>query len=149
MNKFVADENLLIAAVGSFFYNTDSYDFSILVNGERVYEQNGTYDYDGYVTVELDECIPVMKGDEFAVISKNKAQNLGKIRTHAQPHVSFVSNDGVEWEDLTEDELASMIKVSTFNLDIYTHDLVKFYKNDSNFEANIGVANQAPAPAGR
>ena len=142
MNKYVADENLLIAAVGAFNYCNSNYDFSILVNGEKRYEQNGTYDYSGYVTVELDECIPVMKGDEFAVISKSTQQNLGTVRIHAQPHVSFVSYDGAEWEDLTENESASMIKVYTFNLDIYTRDLVKFYKNDSKFEANIGVSNQ-------
>ena len=142
MNKFVADENLLIAAVGLFNYAIDSYDFSILVNGENRYEQNGTCDYFGFATIELDEFIPVMKGDEFAVISKSTPQHLGTIRTHAQPHVSFVSYDGIEWEDLTENESAAMIKLYTFNLDIYTQDLVKIYKNDSKFEANIGAANE-------
>ena len=142
MNKFVADENLLIAAVGSLVLDDDSYDFSILVNGEKVYEQNGTYDYMGYETVELDEFIPVMKGDEFAVISKNTIQYFGTVRTHVEPHVSFVSYDGIEWEDLTDEDEAAMIKVYTFNLDIYTQDLVKIYKNDSKFVANIGIANE-------
>ena len=64
----------MIAAVGSFITDNHDYDYTILVNGEIVYEQNGTYDYEGYVTVQLDECIPVMKGDEFAVISKSKMQ---------------------------------------------------------------------------
>ncbi|WP_407421576.1 C1 family peptidase [Methanobrevibacter sp.] len=142
MNKFVAQENLMIAAVASLNVASKSYDFSILVNGEKVYEQNGTYEYYGYATVELDEFIPVMKGDEFAVISKSTEQNFGTARKHAQPHVSFVSYDGVEWEDLTEKEAAAMIKVYTFNLDIYTQDLVKIYKNDSKFVANIGIANE-------
>ena len=142
MNKFVAQENLMIAAVGSFINQVDSYDYSILVNGEKVYEQNGTFDYIGYATVELDECIPVMKGDEFAVISKSTQQNSGTIRTHAEPHVSFASNDGIEWKDLTEDNISAIIKVYTINLDIYTQDLVKIYKNDSKFEANIGIVNE-------
>ena len=141
MNKYVAQENLLIAAVGTFT-DVEDYDYTILVNGEKVYEQNGKYDYQGYITIELDEFIPVMKGDEFAVISKATVQNLGNIRSHVEPHIAFVSYDGVEWADLTENNLAGMIKVYTFNLDIYTQDLVKFYKNDSKFEANIGVANE-------
>ena len=142
MNKFVADENALIGAVGSFVMGVDSYDFSILVNGEKVYEQNGTYDYEGYVTVPLDEYIPVKKGDEFAVISKCTYHHFGIIRTHAQPNVSFASNDGVEWEDVSTQNVAAMIKVYTFDLDIYTEDLVKIYKNDSKFEANVGAANE-------
>ena len=64
----MAGEDLQITAVGSFIIQAGDYDFTILVNGEKVYEQNGTYDYMGYETVELDEFIPVMKGDEFAVI---------------------------------------------------------------------------------
>ena len=143
MNKFVAEENLMIAAVGSFIVNTNDYDYTILVNGEEIYEQIGKYHYsDGYTTVELDECIPVMKGDEFAVMSKGIMHNFGIIRNHAEPNVSFGSHDGVEWTDLAENNLAAMIKVYTFNLDIYTEDLVKFYKNDSKFEANIGIANE-------
>ena len=35
-----------------------------------------------------------------------------------------------------------MIKVYTLDLAIYTQDLVKIYKNDSKFEANIGAANE-------
>ena len=34
------------------------------------------------------------------------------------------------------------LKVYTVALPIYTEDLVKIYKNDSRFEANIGVANE-------
>ncbi|MBR6024089.1 MAG: hypothetical protein IK044_03885 [Methanobrevibacter sp.] len=142
MNKFVAEENALIGAVGLFILDIDRYDISILVNGEKVYEKNGTYDYEGYVTIPLDEYIPVKKGDEFAVISKSTMQNAGNIRTHVEPHVAFASNDGVEWEDLTNYNIAAMIKVYTFNLDIYTEDLVKIYKNDSKFEANVGAANE-------
>ena len=142
MNKFVAQENLEIAAVGLFVYQVDSYDFTILVNGEKKYEQNGTYDYKGYVTVVLDEHIPVMEGDEFAVISKSEEQNLGKIRNHAEPNISYVSNDSVKWENLNESELAVIIKVYTVALPIYAEDLVKIYKNDSQFEANIGVASE-------
>ena len=142
MNKFVAEKNLMIAAVGSFILDIGDYNYTILVNGEKVYEQNGKYDYEGYLTIPLDEYIPVMKGDEFAVISKSTMQNVGNIRTHAEPHVSFASNDGVEWKDLAEYNYTAMIKVYTINLDIYTEDLVKIYKNTSNFEANIGVANE-------
>ncbi|MBR6024037.1 MAG: hypothetical protein IK044_03620 [Methanobrevibacter sp.] len=142
MNIYTAEENLMIAAVGLYALDVDSYDFTILVNGEEVCELSGSFDYEGYITVELDEFIPVMKGDEFAVISKSTQQLLGTIRTHAEPNVSFISNDGVEWDDLTEWNYASMIKVYTLNLDIYTQDLVKFYKNDSKFEANIGIANE-------
>ncbi len=142
MNKFVAEENLQIAAVGTFLIQAGDYDFTILVNGEKVYEQNGTYDYEGYATVELDDYIPVRAGDEFAVISKSKLQNFGRMRYHAEPDISFVSYDGVNWESSTENNVAAMIKVYTVALPIYAEDLVKIYKNDSQFEANIGVASE-------
>ena len=38
--------------------------------------------------------------------------------------------------------IVACLKVYTVDLPIYTQDLVKIYKNDSQFEANIGVANE-------
>ena len=46
-----------------------------------------------------------------------------------------------EWVDLTSEEQTVTLKVYTKDLTIYTEDLIKVYKNDSRFVANVGVVN--------
>ena len=46
------------------------------------------------------------------------------------------------WKDLALKNMTTSLKVYTKDLAIYTKDLVKIYKNDSKFEADVGVANE-------
>ena len=138
MNRFVAMENTLIAAVGFISTENEPYEISILVNGDEVYNQSGICDINGYSTVELNENIKVKEGDEFAVVLKLNGTALGAVRFETEPNVSFVSSDGVNWEALNNE--APTIKVYTKNLSIYTEDLVKIYKNESQFEAYVSDA---------
>ena len=52
-----------------------------------------------------------------------------------------MKTDGV-WKDLSLQNRTVSLKVYTKDLTIYTEDLVKIYKNDSKFEANVGAANE-------
>ncbi|WP_407416360.1 C1 family peptidase [Methanobrevibacter sp.] len=142
MNKYVAKENELIAAVGTIF-NNNPYEISIFINGENVYNQSGISDYYGYSTINLNKCIPIKMGDEFSVMIKSNSMYMSTIRGHVEPNVTFVSDDGNNWTDLSENNESAIIKVYTKNLPFYTEDLVKIYKNDSQFTAEIGVANEA------
>ena len=143
MNKYIAEENALIAAVGTVIENNSTYELSILINGENVYNQTGVSEKTGYLTIKLNKHIPVKKGEEFAVVFKNNDTSLGSARDITQENVSFASNDGVNWIDLSiEKNAVAILKAYTLDLAIYTEDLVKIFKNDSKFEANIGVANE-------
>ena len=54
-------------------------------------------------------------------------------------NVSFVSADGINWIDYAPLNMTVCLKVYAFDLDIYTEDLVKIYKNDSQFVADVGA----------
>ena len=135
--------NELVSAVGTYFANEDEeYLLEIYLNNELVHTQNGTAPYRGYHTVKLTKEIPVKAKDIItAIMTKESIPFINKSRQHYLENVSFV-NYGGEWEDPVKENKTFTLKVYTKNLAIYTEDLVKIYKNDSNFEANIGVANE-------
>ena len=146
MNVFEALENDAIAAVGTYF-NKEGIDYTIdiYVNDELKLTQTGVSPYIGYRTIKLNEYIPIREGDVFkAVITSNAAPtvNLTEVRTHYTQNLSYISFDGEPMKDTYDLGYIVCLKVYTVDLPIYTQDLVKIYKNDSQFEANIGVANE-------
>ena len=58
-----------------------------------------------------------------------------KSRQHYKENTSFVSSDGENWSDYSSLNRTVCLKV-------YAFDLVKIYKNESNFVAEIGVSNE-------
>ena len=146
MNEFEALENDAIAAVGTYFNKEGiNYTVTIYVNDELKLTQTGLSPYFGYHTIKLNEYIPIRKGDVFkAVITSNAAPtvDLTDARPHYTQNLSFISFDGKTWKDTYDLGYLTCLKVYTVALPIYTEDLVKIYKNDSRFEANIGVANE-------
>lgn len=62
-------------------------------------------------------------------------------RMHFEENTTFAEING-KWVDLSLEEQTVTLKVYTKDLTIYTEDLVKIYKNNSKFEAEIGVANK-------
>ena len=139
-NRFVADEDELIAAVGTFFQNAgDEYQISIAVNDIDVYVQNGVSKFGGYETINLDKFIQIKKGDSFVVVFKNKMYYVDNLRIHLQKNQSFVSTDGNDWADLMGQDIVAVVKaytVSDFNI---TKNLVKYYGNDTPFVAHVGA----------
>ena len=146
MNVFEALENDAIAAVGTYFKEEGvNYTVEIYVNNESKLIQEGVSPYLGYHTIKLNEYIPIKEGDVFkAVITSNNIPyiTLSDVRTHYTENISYVSIDGSPWEDSYKSGAIACLKVYTVKLPIYTEDLVKIFKNDSKFEANIGVANE-------
>ena len=118
MNRFVAEEDALIGAVGTFFNSSNvDYEFSVLVNGVNVYNQSGVSDHMGYQSIRLDKYIPVRSGDEFIVKFKNNLTVVGSVRLKAEPHSSNVSYDGENWVDITLDSFAAILKAYTLKDD--------------------------------
>lgn len=81
-------------------------------------------------------------GDNFTVIMHTESVPiLQKLSIHFKENISFVDyGDG--WEDLALIGNTVVLKVYTKNLAFYTEDLVKIYKNDSMFIADVGIANE-------
>ena len=135
--------NELISAVGTYFADEgEEYLLEIYVNDILAHTQNGTAPFRGYHTVKLTREIPVKKDDNFtAVITKNSLPIISQGRQLYLANQSFI-NLGDEWVDLYENDTTTTLKVYTKDLAVYSEDLVKIYKNESKFEANIGVANE-------
>ncbi|WP_407414682.1 C1 family peptidase [Methanobrevibacter sp.] len=135
--------NELISAVGTYFSGEDEdYTFEIYVNGVLKHTQNGTAPYRGYHTVRLTKEIPIKTNDTFNVVmTKQSIPIISATRQTFLYNISFINTDG-KWKDMGPENKTITLKVYTKELSIYTQDLVKIYKNDSQFEAAIEYANE-------
>ena len=138
MNKYIAEEDALIAAVGTYFDSSNlNYEFSVFVNDVEVYTHKGASEFRGYSTIPLNKFIKIKKGDAFKVIFKNKAPALTDGRIPIDKDVTFQSDDGKTWEDLSNTQRVAVLKVYTIpDLNI-ADDLVKYYGDDTPYTANV------------
>ena len=143
-NEYTAISNNLLGGVGTYFNDSDiDYELKIYVNDELKITQNGTSEFPGFKTIKLNEYIPVKENDTFKVVLKNNMIPYQfKSRQHYKENTSFVSSDGENWIDYSSLNRTVCLKVYAFDLPIYTQNLVKIYKNESKFVAEIGVANE-------
>ncbi len=94
-NVFTADEDELIAAVGTIFDQSGrNYEFTISINGVDVYSQKGVSKFGGYETIKLNKYIQIKKGDVFKVKFKNTLFYRHNLRIHTVNGQSFASKDG-------------------------------------------------------
>ena len=115
-NKFKATDNEYLAAVSTYFEKDTNWDVSIYVNNKLKLTQSG-FSGPSYRTIELDQVIPLAKGDVFEVefrinVSGDSAvpisESLGKgSETGASLNtkfysedMSYISYDGKKWYDL-------------------------------------------------
>ncbi len=144
MNTYEALENDAIAAVGTYFNESDiNYTVEIYVNDILKYTQSGVSPFSGFHTIQLDTYIPIKKGDIFAakIISNSVPKSLNSRLHYLANSSQYLLNDN--WVDASLENATCVLKVYTVELPIYTEDLVKIYKNDSKFEVNIGAANES------
>ncbi len=145
-NEFEAFEKADIAAVGTYFNDTGvDYEFKIYVNGVLKLTQNGTSNFAGFKTIKLNKNIAIKENDIFKVVFKsNNVPYQENSRQHLLPGRSYVSSDAETWIDFSEQNRTVCLKLYTLDSKnrIITEDLVKIYKNDSKFEAEIGAVNE-------
>ncbi len=143
-NQFTALSNNLLGAVGTYFNDTGvDYEFKIYVNDELKLTQNGISEFAGFRTIKLNENISLKTGDLFKVVFKNNVLPYqADSREHYLEDMSFISADGENWIDTAPLNQTVCLKLYAFDLEIYAQDLTKIYKNDSKFEANIGIADE-------
>ena len=132
----------LISAVGTYFEEDENYTLEIYVNDELAHTQCGISPFSGYHTVKLTREIPITKKDKFTALMKKASVRIYDMsRQHYKENMSFIDlGDG--WKDLSKENKTISLKVYTKDLAVYTQDLVKIYKNESQFVADIGVANE-------
>ena len=171
-NQFISNNSSRLAAFSLYSFGVDSaYDAYIYVNDRLALTQSGVIHNPGYNTIRLSNYVNLNENDIFKIIIKLTTPNCKypipiacdvdgwMINVHSSPNQSFISPDGVNWIDLyyvhenlyqkdgfvTYKKLSNAsvcLKAFTVDLDIYAKDLVKIYKNDSKFEANIGKSNE-------
>ena len=135
--------NDLISAVGTYFNDEgEAYSLEIYVNNKLVHTQNGTAPYHGFHTIKLEKEIPIKKSDNFtAIMTKESIPFISESRQHYLKNQCFINYDN-KWEDISLQNQTFTLKVYTKEISIFTEDLVKIYKNDSQFVANIGDVNK-------
>ena len=136
--------NDTISAVGTYFKANENYTLEIYVNDKLMHTQSGTSPYYGFHTVKLTKGIPIREYDNFTVLMKKEsAILLNESRQHYEVNKSSVLVKG-KWEDPALEDYAISLKVYTKELSsvLQTQDLVKIYKNESQFEATIDAANE-------
>ena len=141
-NWYEAIENDFIAGVGTYVNELDlNFTVDVYVNDVLKLSQNESSKFFGFTTIKLNEYIPIKKGDIIKVmISGNPVPTIVKNRILFEANNSFVYADG-KWVDLYLNKTSAVLKVYTVDFPIKTENLVKIYRNASQFEANVGVAN--------
>ena len=137
-NVFTAEEDELIAAVGTLFNKTgQDYEFTISVNGIDVYSQKGTSSFGGYESIKLNRYIQISKGDEFKITFTGMTPWAQKLRIHTREGLSFSSSDGEKWDDLHDEDAVAVLKAYSIKDLNITRNLIKYYGDDTSFTAKV------------
>lgn len=127
-NSFQSARNEEIQAVGTFFNDASNYTVSIYKNGVEHYIQEGQVLTPSYKTIQLNEYIPLNKGDNFTAIiqiatgvkTKIVVQDSLGMTSKNITNESFISFDGVNWINLYDYQVTACLKVYTGNSNITT-----------------------------
>lgn len=151
-NNFVAIDDDLIAAVGTYFNDTGvNYTVEIYVNDELRHVQSGLSPFAGYHTIKLDSYIPIKKGEEFTVkIKSNAIPVLTSSRQHYVEGSSEYLYDGT-WKDVSGQGFICCIKAYTVADDtkiINNKNISVDYDGGSYFSVKVVTANGHAVGAG-
>ena len=107
-NKFTSTENEILKGVSTYFEKLTNWTVSVYVNNVLKSTKSGISNA-GYYTIQLDDVIPLYAGDIFEVVFNTTSNNLSSVpiseiaslnKAIYYPEISYVSYDGVNWEDL-------------------------------------------------
>ena len=109
-NIFTVTDNEFLSAVSTYFEKPSNWELSVYVNDELKSSKYG-FSNPGYWTIDLFEHVPLNVGDIFEVVFKINvtgdagfpiSEKLSLNNEFYKEAISFVSYDGVNWEDLYE-----------------------------------------------
>ena len=152
INNYVAVEDDLIAAVGTYFNDPGiDYTVEIYVNDVLRHVQNGLSPFEGYHTIKLDSYVPVKEGDRFSVkIKSNAVPALYYSRQNYAPNSSLVYYNG-SWTDTTLEGAVCCIKAYTLSDDTEITDNSNIsvdYDGGSCFSVKVVTADGHAVAAG-
>ena len=107
-NVFNATDDEYLAAVSTYFYTDTNWTVYIYVNGSVKLTQSG-FSKESYSTINLNQLIPLSRGDIFEVVFKISvdgdacfpiSERISLINDFYTQNISFVSYDGENWSDL-------------------------------------------------
>ena len=142
VNKFIAYEDDVIAAVGSYFDQNTNYTIEIMINGSSVYKQQGESHYFGYSTINLHEYVSIKKGDEFAVAitTENYFSYSTGSRVKYMDGVSLIYTDFSK-ASTASDGTVQCIKVYTLPEPFSAEKIVETYSQRKAFKVNVTQSN--------
>ena len=129
-NVFTAKSDEVLRAIG-FVSNMENVNYELYVEKEGVQQKvaSGSVRYAGYKTVRLQNEISLQKGEEFKVILKFSSDGE-RVRmpleyplkgysekAESAEGISWISDDGENWEDLYTVQANPCIKAFTYNSD--------------------------------
>ncbi len=109
-NVFNATQNEYLSAVSTYFEKDTDWELSVYVNDILKSTQYG-FSSSGYWTIDLFEHIPLNVGDIFEVVFRINvtgdagfpiSERVSLNNEFYRENISFVSYDGINWEDLYE-----------------------------------------------
>ena len=137
-NRFVPDKDRRLTAVGFFATRSNmSYKIHISIPGRSMLAQEGHVAYEGWYTVKLERELAIKKGTGFSVAVgfytpdydypipiECPVENYSSQAT-ANPGESYVSANGLFWEDLTKLELFenANVCIKAFCADVIEGDI--------------------------
>lgn len=153
VNYYVAYEDDVIAAVGTYLLNDTNYTLEIIVNDSVVYTQEGVASYFGYHTIKLDNYVSIKKGDRFgaAISTKDYSTISFGSRVKLQKGVSLSYNSDGFTTDISAENRGNCIKIYTLPESFKVEKIVEYYSinnplrvdvNKSNVQVTISFENQ-------
>ena len=109
-NIFTATDNEYLSAVSTYFEKSSNWELSVYVNDVLKSTKSG-FSNPGYWTIDLFEYVPLNVGDIFEVVFKINvtgdagfpvSERVSLNNEFYKEAISFVSYDGVNWQDLYE-----------------------------------------------
>ena len=109
-NIFTATDNEYLSAVSTYFEKSSNWELSVYVNDVLKSTKSGFSNL-GYWTIDLFEYVPLNVGDIFEVVFKINvtgdagfpvSERVSLNNEFYKEAISFVSYDGVNWQDLYE-----------------------------------------------
>jgi len=110
-NTYESLDGDLIAAVGTFFNESQPYNLTITTKS-GTYNQTGVSNYYGYQLIHLNKYVPVKEYENFTVSITSTYAAITKTRNIIPPNSSY-SNCYGSWTDLTKNGSVAILKAYT------------------------------------
>lgn len=120
-NIYTGANDEAISAFSTYFANRTEWEAYVYVGDELRHTQRGYSPGAGYYTFNFDKTVPVRKGEKFTVALKVYSDVFPYVpkSMNSRPgdwEISYLSRDGVKWNDINANNHVACLKVFTQNI---------------------------------